>query len=98
MKMLGLDFGNGEKGYALLVPGLGAFSLTQAQADAWYRAGVRTTWVTGEDFNSLVGDSWAHFNVCFGGLAGKKDVAAATAEVLAAVKANAASKTEEASA
>ena len=98
MKMLGLDFGNGEKGYALLVPGLGAFSLTQAQADAWYRAGVRTTWVTGADFNSLVGDSWAHFNVCFGGLAGKKDVAAATAEVLAAVKANAAPKAEEAAA
>lgn len=98
MKMLGLDFGNGEKGYALLVPGLGAFSLTQAQADAWYRAGVRTTWVTGEDFNSLVGDSWAYFNACFGALAGKKDIEAATAEVLAAVKANAAPKTEEAAA
>lgn len=97
MKMLGIDFGT-SKGYALLVPGLGAFGLTQAQADAWYRAGVRTTWVSGEDFNSLVADSWAHFNACFGGLAGKKDIEAATAEVLAAVKANAAPKTEEAAA
>lgn len=97
MKMLGLDFGS-SKGYALLVPGLGAFGLTQAQADAWYRAEVRTTWVTGEDFNSLVADSWAHFNACFGGLAGKKDIEAATAEVLAAVKANATPKTEEAAA
>lgn len=97
MMMLGLDFGT-SKGYALLVPGLGAYSLTQAQADAWYRAGVRTVWVSGEDFNSLVGDSWGHFNACFGGLAGKKDIEAATAEVLAAVKANAAPKAEEAAA
>ena len=97
MKMLGIDFGT-SKGYALLVPGLGAFGLTQAQADAWYRAGVRTIWVSGEDFNSLVADSWAHFNACFGGLAGKRDIEAATAEVLAAVKANAAPKTEEAAA
>ena len=88
MMMLGLDFGT-SKGYALLVPGLGAYSLTQAQADAWYRAGVRTVWVSGEDFNSLVADSWAHFNACFGGLAGKKDIAAATAEVLAEVRKNA---------
>lgn len=97
MKMLGLDFGT-SKGYALLVPGLGAYSLTQAQADAWYRAGVRTVWVSGEDFNSLVADSWGHFNACFGGLAGKKDIEAATAEVLAAVKANATPKAEEAAA
>lgn len=97
MKMLGIDFGT-SKGYALLVPGLGAYGLTQSQADTWYRAGVRTTWVSGEDFNSLVADSWAHFNACFGGLAGKKDVEAATAEVLAAVKANATPKTEEAAA
>ena len=97
MRMLGIDFGT-SKGYALLTPGLGAFGLTQAQADVWYRAGVRTTWVSGEDFNSLVADSWAHFNACFGGLAGKKDVEAATAEVLAAVKANAAPKTEGAAA
>lgn len=94
MKMLGLDFGT-SKGYALLVPGLGAFGLTQPQADAWYRAGVRTTWVTGEDFNSLVADSWAHFNACFGGLAGKKDVEAATAEVLAEVRKHAEAATSE---
>jgi lysozyme len=98
MKILGLDFGNGTYGYARLTPGLGAYSMDQATADAFYRAGYRTTWVTGEDFNALVKDSWDQYNYLFGSLAGKKDVEAATAEVLAAVKANAAPKTEEAAA
>lgn len=98
MKILGLDFGNGTYGYARLTPGLGAYSMDQATADAFYRAGYRTTWVTGEDFNTLVKDSWDQYNYLFGSLAGKKDVEAATAEVLAAVKANAAPKTGEAAA
>lgn len=98
MKILGLDFGDGTYGYARLTPGLGAYSMDQATADAFYRAGYRTTWVTGEDFNTLVKDSWDQYNYLFGSLAGKKDVEAATAEVLAAVKANAASKAEGAAA
>ena len=95
MKILGLDFGDGTYGYARLTPGLGAHSMTQPTADAFYRAGYRTVWVSGEDFNTLVKDSWAQYNVLFGGLAGKKDIEAATAAVLEAVKAAATTEKPE---
>ena len=89
MKILGLDFGDGTYGYARIIPGLGAYSMDQATADAFYRAGYRVTWVSGADFNTLVTSSWEQFNATFGGFAGKKDIAAATAEVLAEVRKNA---------
>lgn len=97
MKILGLDFGDGTYGYARLTPGLGAYSMTQSTADAFYRAGYRTTWVTADDFNILVKDSWEQFNCLFGHLAGKKDIEAETAKVLEAVKAAAAPKPAESS-
>lgn len=98
MKLLGLDFGDGTHGYALLTPGLGAFGLTQTQADAYYRAGVRTAWVSAGDFNALVAQSWAHYNACFGNFVVRKDIEAATAEVLAEVRKHSATKTGEAAA
>lgn len=98
MRILGLNFGDGTHGYARIVPGLGAFGMDQATTDAFCRAGYKVSWVTSQDFNTLVGSSWEEFNALFGGLAGKKDVESATAEVLSAVKASAVPKTEEAAA
>lgn len=81
-----VNFGD-SYGYALIPYGLGAQGLSQEQADRYYRAGLRPTEVSAEDFTVLVNESWAHYGACFGSLASKSDVAAQTDAVVNAVKA-----------
>lgn len=83
-----VNFGD-SYGYALIPYGLGAAGISQEQADRYYRAGLRPTEISAEDFTVLVQESWQHFVACFGGLATKTDVAAQTSAVIAAVKENA---------
>lgn len=61
-------------GYAIVPFGLGASGIDQTAADRFYRAGLRPTEVTGEDFEAIVRDSWAHFAACFGGFVSKGDL------------------------
>lgn len=83
-----VNFGD-SYGYAIIPFGLGASGITQDQADRYYRAGLRPTEISADDFTILVQESWQHFAACFGGLATKTDVAAQTNAVINAVRENA---------
>lgn len=83
-----VNFGD-SYGYAIIPFGLGASGITQDQADRYYRAGLRPTEISADDFAILVQESWRHFTACFGGLATKTDVAAQTNAVINAVRENA---------
>jgi hypothetical protein len=83
-----VNFGE-SYGYALVPFGLGATGINQDQADRYYRAGLRPAEVSGEDFQAIVADSWAHYNACFGTIPSKADLDARIQSVINEVKANA---------